>query len=338
MTQPTTQLAPASEGPTTVEPTIPSGARRAGDFLIHNGLWFGLLLLIAILAAISPSFRSTVNLQNVLSQNAVIGVVSCGMLVMIIAGGFDMSVGAVGGLIVVTTAFVSGHLPIGLAILIALGIGAVTGVINGLIVVRFKVNSFISTLAVSSVVSGLTLVATNAAPTQGDIGLLSDFAYANFLGVPYLFIVFLAFAAIAFVLLRYTKIGHWIYSTGANRNAAYLSGVPVNFVRVGAFTFGGIAVAVASVLLLSQSAVGQPAAGAAWPLNAIAICVISGASLSGGVGRISNLIAAVLILGVVSNGLNQLGVSTYWQPAVSGVVILIAVVVDQLSNRNRRDA
>jgi ribose/xylose/arabinose/galactoside ABC-type transport system permease subunit len=334
MTQQATPVARTDRRP----PQLPgprSGMKVVGGLLVRNGLWIGLLLLVAVLATVSPSFGSAVNLQNVLSQNAVIGVVSCGMLVMMIAGGFDMSVGASGGLIVVTVAFVSGYVAIEVALLLGLLIGIVVGLINGLIVVRFRVNSFISTLAVSSVVSGLTLVATNAAPTQGDIGFLADFAFSGVLGVPWLFIVFLAFALLTHVMLSSTKLGHWIYSTGANKNAAYLSGVPVALVRIGAFTFGGLAVAVGATLLLSQSAVGQPSAGSAWPLNAIATCVIAGTSLAGGVGRVSNLIAAVLILGVVSNGLNQLGVSTYWQPAVSGVVILVAVIVDQFSNRRR---
>ncbi|MCC2031551.1 ABC transporter permease [Microbacterium allomyrinae] len=316
-----------------VRPTAsPTALGRIRSFAIHNALWFGLAGLVLAMCIASPTFRSLVNLQNVLSQNAVIGVVACGMLVVMISGGFDMSVGASGGLIVVTVAFLSGVIGIVPAILAGIVIGLIVGVLNGLIVAKLGINSFISTLAVGSVITGVTLVLTNAAPAQGDIGFLTGIAFGKIMGVPWLFVIFLSFAAITHLTLRRTKLGHWIFATGANASASYLSGVPTSLVRVAAFTFGGLAVAIAAVMLLSQSAVGQPSAGTAWPLNAIAICVIGGTSLSGGVGRVSNVIAAALILGVVSNALNQLGISPYWQPAVSGLVILIAVIVDRTTS------
>lgn len=302
---------------------------------LHNALWIGLGVLVIAMCIASPTFRSAVNLQNVLSQNAVIGVVACGMLVMMVSGGFDMSVGAAGGLIVVAVAFLSGIVGIVPAMLAGIAIGLTVGFVNGLIIARLNINSFISTLAVGSVITGFTLVLTNASPAQGDIGFLTALAFGRVLGVPWLFIVFIAFALLTHLMLRRTKLGHWIFATGANRTASYLSGVPTNLVRVWAFTFGGFAVAVGAIMLLSQSAVGQPNAGASWPLNAIAICVIGGTSLSGGVGRVPNVVAAALILGVVSNSLNQLGISPYWQPAVSGFVILIAVIVDQITTRRR---
>jgi Ribose/xylose/arabinose/galactoside ABC-type transport systems, permease components len=314
-------------------------ANRAGvvrRFFTHNALWVGLVVLVAALAIASPTFRSPVNLTNILAQNGIIGVVACGMLVMMISGGFDMSVGASGGLIMVTTAFVSATAGIGAGIAAALIAGAVVGALNGIVITRFRLNSFIATLATASVISGATLVLTNAAPVTGDVGFLRGIAFGSLLGIPYFFLIFLVFAVITHLLLTRTKVGHWIHATGANRSASFLSGVPVSAVSIAAFTFGGIAVGVASVLLFTQSGIGQPTAASAWPLSAIAICVIGGTSLSGGIGRVSNIIAAVLILGVVSNGLNQLGISTYWQPIVTGLVILIAVIADQISTRNKR--
>lgn len=309
---------------------------KAVELATRHSLWLGLIVLAAALSAVSPTFRSPINLQNILSQNAIIGIVACGMLVMMIAGGFDMSVGASGGLVIITTAYLSTTVGLLAAILAGVVLGLAIGVLNGLLVSRLGINSFIATLAMASVIAGVTLVLTNASPVRGDLGPLLDLAYEDVAGVPWLFVIFLAFAILTHVLLTYTKAGHWVYSTGANHQASYLSGIPVHSVRVGAFAFGGVAVSIAAVLLLSQSAVGQPAAATGWPLSAIAICVIGGTSLAGGIGRVSNVIAATLILGVVSNGLNQTGISPYWQPVVSGLVILIAVVVDQLSRRRDR--
>jgi ribose/xylose/arabinose/galactoside ABC-type transport system permease subunit len=160
---------------------------------------------------------------------------------------------------------------------------------------------------------------------------LTTLAFGQVADIPYAFIFYLLFAGATWLLLSQTKWGHYLYSVGGNREASFLSGVPVVSTQVMAFVFGGFAAAVGGLILLGQSAIGQPSAASDWPLSAIAICVIGGASLSGGEGRVQGTIAATLLLEVIANGLNLLNVSPYIQPAVTGVVILLAVGADRVA-------
>lgn len=320
---------------------VSGGGRSASPGQIRgvaarNVVWIALAVLAAILAAISPGFRNPVNLQNILSQNAIIGIVACGMLVIMIGGNFDLSVGAAGGAVSITAAALSGKVGIGWAAVAGIGLGVGIALVNGVIVARLRINSFITTFAVSSIVTGILYVLTQAQSVTGSAGALSTIAYRRVAGIPVLFLCFLGFAVITQAFTRMTKWGHWTYAAGANPSASFLSGVPVTAIRIATFAFGGVAVGLAGVLLFGQAGIGQAQNAVNWPLDAIAVCVIGGASLAGGIGRVSNTVGAVLLLGVVSDALNELGVSPYWQPAVSGFVILVAVVADQVVRRGER--
>ena len=314
----------------------PSRGWQVAKFFGRNNLWIALALLLATLAVVSEPFRNMANLQNILAQNGIIGIVAIGMLVMMISGGFDLSVGAVGSAVAVATAFVSVQIGLPIAICLGLLLGLALGCVNGFIIARIGINAFIATFALASIVTGVLLVLTGGKSVVGRSPELQAFAYGRFLSIPLLFWAFLVFAILTHLLLTRTKWGHWTYSAGANSHASYLSGVPVTMVKFSAFAFGGFAVGIGGVLLYGQSAIGQPTGAATWPLSAIAICVIGGTSLNGGVGRVSSVIAAVLLLGVVGNGLNQLGVSPYWQPAVTGAIILAAVIADQVGKDRQR--
>jgi ribose/xylose/arabinose/galactoside ABC-type transport system permease subunit len=310
--------------------------RVTGTAIVRRfGLWFVFVLVCAGLSIASPTFRTQLNLENILQQNAVIGIVACGMTVMMIAGGFDLSVGAVGAAAAVTGAVLSNHHGAWVVIPAGLGVGLGIGLINGTVISRLKVNAFIATLSMSSILSGQLFVATGAAPEEGKAGLL-DHAYNGRLGsVPIVFVVFLCCLVAVWLFLTRTKYGHYVYSVGGNAEASMLSGVPVQRIQTLAFALGGVFAAGGGLLLLGQADVGQPGAAVDWPLNAIAICVVGGVGLAGGVGRIQDVFIATLLLGVIANGLNQLNVSAYWQPTVTGLVILAAVVVEQL-NRTRQ--
>ncbi|WP_378143947.1 ABC transporter permease [Cnuibacter sp. UC19_7] len=325
----------ASESP---EAALPRQRSTRGGavmtFIARNNLWIALVVLVGVLILSSESFRNPANLSNILMQNAIIGVVSIGMLVMMISGGFDLSVGAAGGAVGMLTAFLSNIWGLPLAILAGVVLGMLIGLINGVIIARLRINSFITTFAIASVITGIMFVLTSGQSVVGASDALTEFAFQDLVGIPVLFIAFVVFAVLTSLILTRTKWGHWLYSVGANPEASYLSGIPVLAVKVAAFVFGGLAVGLGGIFLLGQSAIGQPNAATGWPLDAIAICVIAGTSLSGGIGRVSNVVAAVLVLGVVSTGMNQLGISPYWQPAVTGAIILVAVIADQLT-RNR---
>lgn len=316
--------------------TDPAMTGRRLDQVRRYGLWVVLAMLVIALAVVSPTFRSSYNLVNVLEQNAIIGIVACGMTVMMIAGGFDLSVGATGASasVVASVLAVSGSGDL-VAIPAGLAVGLVVGLVNGVVIARVRVNAFVTTFAMASIVSGLLFVFTSAHSYVGVSPLLKAAGSADLGAVPVVFLVFLAVLTATWVTLTRTRFGHYVYSVGGNAEASHLSGVPVQGVQIAAFSIGSVLASVGGLLLLGQTDVGQPSAAATWPLQAIAICVVGGVALTGGVGRVLDVFAATLLLGVIGNGLNQLGVSAYWQPAVTGVVILGAVILDQYNRRQR---
>ena len=303
------------------------------------GLWLVLAIIVLLLSIASPTFRSTFNLQNILEQNALIGVVACGMTIMMIAGGFDLSVGATGATAAVTGAAVAnlgwGTVP---TVAAALLVGLVIGLVNGFLIARLKINAFVTTFAMASVVLGLLFVATGAQSIPGGSPALQWAATGRLGPLPVSFVLFALCLLVVWILLTRTKFGHYVYAVGGNAQASRLSGVPVEFVQVAAFTLGGVLASAGGLILLGQTNVGQPSAAADWPLRAIAICVVGGVALTGGIGRIEDVLAATLLLGVIANGMNQLGIASDWQPIVTGLVILFAVVLDQYSRRKRATA
>ncbi len=299
------------------------------------GIWIVLALLVAVLLAVSPSFRTTTNLTNILEQNAMIGIVALGMLVMMVSGGFDLSVGATGATSAVVGAYLSMHGGLGVAIPGALAVGLVVGLANGIVIARFQINAFVTTFAMASVVTGIMFVVTAASPINANAGWLTTLALGKVGGVPDAAIAYAVVALVMWFLLARTKWGHYVYAVGGNREASFLSGVPVVSTQLLAFVVGGLLAAVAGLILLGQSDIGQPSSATDWPLTAIAICVIGGVSLAGGEGKLHGTIAATLLLGVISDGLNLMSVSPYVQPAVTGGVILLAMGLERFS-RDRR--
>jgi ribose/xylose/arabinose/galactoside ABC-type transport system permease subunit len=318
--------------------TARAGAGGSVRLIRRFGLWAVLILVVAAFMIASPTFRQPINLENILEQNSIIGIVACGMIVMMITGGFDLSVGAVGATAAVAGAVVSTVWGEAAAIVVGLLVGLAVGLVNGLLISRVKINPFITTFAMASVVLGLLYVATSANSTVGKTPVLIYLASANWGGIPVAFVVFIICLAIVWVLLTRTRFGHYVYSVGGNAEASHLSGVPVQRIQLLAFVIGGLFAAAGGLLLLGQTTIGQPSAATDWPLNSIAICVVAGVALTGGIGRAPDVLAATLLLGVIANGLNQLSVSPYWQPAVTGAVILVAVILDQYNRAHNRSA
>jgi ribose/xylose/arabinose/galactoside ABC-type transport system permease subunit len=301
------------------------------------GLWIVLIVVVVVLSIASPTFRDPINLENILDQNAIIGIVACGMTIMMISGGFDLSVGAVGATSsIVAAVAIQAGLGTLVAIIAGLLSGLIVGLINGLLIARVGINAFVTTFAMASVVSGLLFVATNANSTTTNSPELIWAAQAGLGPIPVAFVLFLVCLVIVWVILTRTKFGHYIYSVGGNAEASNLSGVPVRRVQMLAFALGGVFAAAGGIMLLGQVGTAQPSAAGDWPLQAIAICVVGGIALTGGVGRIEDVLAATLLLGVVADGIDQLGIDSYWKPAVSGLVILVAVILDQYNRRRAR--
>ena len=284
-----------------------------------------LALLVVVVSILSPSFLTTKNIFNVLRQTSVNAIIAAGMTFVILTGGIDLSVGSILAIsgAVCASMLVSGTNMI-IAIIVALAIGAVVGFLNGFIISKGKLQPFIATLATMTVFRGLTLVFTDGKPiTFGKIGGGSIF------GIPTPAIIMIVVFLVCGYVLNNTTMGRHTYALGSNEDAAKLSGLNTDKIKIAVYTISGILAAVAGIIITSRLYSAQPTAGNSYELDAIAAVVLGGTSLTGGKGKISKTIVGALIMGVLSNALNLLDVSSYYQMMVKGVVILIAVLLDR---------
>ncbi|MFN8518662.1 MAG: ABC transporter permease [Chloroflexota bacterium] len=327
----------STNAPTPAPPkSDPAAAAARPRVALHRYAMFAIfLVLVAGMAIFSPTFRNPNNLINILQQNSIIGIVACGMLVMIITGGFDLSVGAVGALSAIVGAWVIIQLSIPLGIAAALLAGVVVGVVNGVLITKVGMNPFVATLGMQVFVRGVLLIVTDGKPIYGVPNDLTWIGLGRIQGIPVAVLIFAAVVLATFVILRFTRFGHYIYAVGGNKEAARLAGIDVDLVLIGVYTYGGLCAAIAGVVLLGQTIIGQPGAAETWPLSAIAAVVVGGVPLSGGSGGVGSAVLGALLLGTVANALNLLGVSQYWQPAVTGLVILTAVGIDSYQRKRR---
>lgn len=296
------------------------------------GPLLGLVLLIIILAIVSPSFFTLDNIFNVLRQVSINALIAFGMTFVILTGGIDLSVGSI---LALASALTAGLLTNGmdpmLAILIGLLAGAVMGAFNGLIITKGKVAPFIATLATMTIFRGLTLVYTDGRPITG----LSDSTLFVLLGKGYLgwipipVIWMLAVYFIMYFMLKKTVFGRRVYAIGGNEESAILSGIRADRVKLWVYTITGTLSAFGGIILASRLNSAQPTAGVTYELDAIAAVVLGGTSLSGGRGWIFGTLIGALIIGVLNNGLNLMNVSSFYQQVVKGGVILLAVLLDR---------
>lgn len=306
-----------------------------GEFVARYGLVIIFLVLIVALAIASPNFRDPANLINILMQNSIIGIVSCGMLLMIILGGFDLSVGAVGATTSVIAAVVILKVSIPAGFLAALLVGLAIGALNGFIIAKIGINPFVTTLGTQVLFTGLLFASTNAQPVYGLPESVTFIGLGKIGVVPVATLIFAAVIAATFCVLRFTTLGHYIYAVGGNKEACYLAGIDVDRVTIVTYALGGLAAAIAGLVLLGQTNIGQPASATNWPLQAIGAVVVGGVPLTGGSGSVGRAVLGVFLLGTIANSLNQLGVSPYWQPAITGAVILIAVGLDAYQRKRK---
>ena len=291
-----------------------------------------LALLVVVVSILSPSFLTTKNIFNVLRQTSVNAIIAAGMTFVILTGGIDLSVGSILAIsgAVCASMLVSGTNMI-IAIIVALAIGAVVGFLNGFIISKGKLQPFIATLATMTVFRGLTLVFTDGKPItlgSGDLAVaFGKIGGGSIFGIPTpaIIVVFL----VCGYVLNNTTMGRHTYALGSNEDAAKLSGLNTDKIKIAVYTISGILAAVAGIIITSRLYSAQPTAGNSYELDAIAAVVLGGTSLTGGKGKISKTIVGALIMGVLSNALNLLDVSSYYQMMVKGVVILIAVLLDR---------
>ncbi|PIC77061.1 ribose ABC transporter permease [Sporosarcina sp. P19] len=296
------------------------------------GPFIGLLLIVVIISIMSPSFLTLNNLFNVLRQVSINALIAFGMTFVILTGGIDLSVGSILALTgAVTAGMMSGGMDPILAMLLGILLGVLLGAINGLIIAKGKVAPFIATLATMTIFRGLTLVYTEGRPISG----LGDSFTFQMLGKGYIFgipvpVITMAISfAVLYFILKKTTFGRRVYAVGGNEEASRLSGINVDRVKIYVYSLAGGLTAIASLILTSRLNSAQPTAGNMFELDAIAAVVLGGTSLTGGRGWIVGTLIGALIIGVLNNGLNLIGVSSFFQQVVKGAVILIAVLLDR---------
>jgi ribose transport system permease protein len=296
------------------------------------GPFLGLIILVVIVSVLNPSFLEPLNLLNLLRQVAINALIAFGMTFVILTGGIDLSVGSI---LALSSALMAGMIVSGmdpmLAILIGCLLGAVMGAINGLLITKGKMAPFIATLATMTIFRGLTLVYTDGNPITGlgENHLFQLFGRGYFLGIPVPAVTMMLTFAAFWVILHKTPFGRKTYAIGGNEKAAIISGIKVTKVKVMIYSLAGLLAALAGAILTSRLNSAQPTAGTSYELDAIAAVVLGGTSLSGGRGLIIGTLIGALIIGTLNNGLNLLGVSSFFQMVVKGVVILIAVLIDR---------
>ena len=292
-----------------------------------------LIILMAVITIINSNFLTANNLLNLLLQVTSNALIAFEMTFVILTGGIDLSVGSILALSSALTAGLLGSgMPVTLAILISLILGCILGMMNGLLISYGKLAPFIVTLATMTIFRGATLVYTNGNPiTKGlsDTFLFQFLGQGYIVGIPFPVIIMFIVFIVLYVLLHKTAFGKSVYAIGGNEKAAYISGVKLNKVKIIIYSISGIMASISGLIITSRLSSAQPTAGASYEMDAIAAVVLGGTSLSGGKGRILGTLIGALIIGVLNNGLNIIGVSAFWQQVVKGVVILIAVLIDR---------
>ena len=303
------------------------------QFLIKQRSIIALLILIAVVSAINPNFFSVDNILNILRQTSVNAIIAVGMTFVILIAGIDLSVGSILALTgAIAASLVGLEYSIFLVIPITLLFGILLGSLNGVIVAKGKVQSFIATLVTMTLLRGLTMVYTDGRPISTGFSDSADYfsllGSGYFLGIPVPVWLMGFVFVIGWYILQHTKIGRYIYALGGNEAATSLSGINVNKIKVFVFAVSGFLSALAGLIVTARLSSAQPTAGMAYELDAIAAVVVGGTSLMGGNGRVMGTLVGALIIGFLNNALNLLDISSYYQMIAKALVILAAVLAD----------
>lgn len=309
---------------------------KNSDFIRQGALVLVLIIELSIFTIFSETFFSASNLVNILRQVSITTISSVGMFLVILLGGIDLSVGSTYAFIGVISAYTFlATENIYLTIFVVFGLGIIIGLFNGLITAKFKIPAFITTLATLTILRGGGYVLTGGTP----IGV-TDSRYTK-LGsgyvidnVPIPVIIMAIVLLLGYFLVKFTRFGRHIYSTGGNEQAARYSGLKTDRIEIIVFTIAGFLNALAGFVLAGRLGGGLPASGNGAEMDVITAVVLGGTSMTGGKGKLWNVFIGVLIIGILTNGLTMIGVSTYWQQIIKGFIIVIAVIFDKRASRD----
>lgn len=320
--------------------------KKVSSLIIDNILYICLFIMIVIIAVISPAFVSTRVLSDVFIQSAPKVLLAMGMLVVIISGGMDMTVGRLAGLGAVaagTFAQTSDYyikfwpglpeMPLAVPFMIALLVGACSGTVTGLVISKFKVPAFLAGLGLQLFIYGGNLLflkkaPNNSQPLAGYKESFTNFGTGSIGGINYLVILAIAVMAGVFILLNRTTLGKNIYAVGGNREAAKVAGINTFKIDMFVYVFSGIMAAMAGLMMAARTGSATAAYAEGYEMDAIASCIIGGASFAGGIGNVPGTFLGVIIFSVINYGLTFIGLSSYWQYIVKGLIIVFAVALD----------
>lgn len=324
-----------------------------GRLLLQGRALFALLAIIAVFSFLSPNYFTPRNFLIMASHVAIYGLLSIGMLLVILNGGIDLSVGSILALSgVIAGALMQGivlksfgvilYAPVWAVVLITCALGAAVGALNGVLIAWFRVPAFVATLGVMYVARGVALLLTNGltynnlsgSPKLGNTGF-DWLGFNRVLDLPISVIVLAVVAVVTGLMLSRSSFGRWLYASGGNERAADLSGVPVKRVQITVYTISGMLSAVAGLVLSSQLTSAGPTAGLGYELTAIAAVVIGGAALTGGRGTVRGTMLGAFVIGFLADGLVIIGVSSYWQTVFTGAVIVLAVLMNSIQYGSR---
>ncbi|WP_149142848.1 ABC transporter permease [Gemmobacter caeruleus] len=319
-----------------------------GRLLLEGRAFFALIAIVAVFSFLSPNYFTVSNFLIMASHVAIYGILAVGMLLVILNGGIDLSVGSILALSgVVAGALMQGvelpalgvilYPPVWAVVVLTCTLGALVGAVNGVLIAWFKVPAFVATLGVMYVARGVALLMTNGLtynnlsgrPELGNTGF-DWLGFNRLAGIPISVLVLSGIAILAGLMLSRSAFGRWLYASGGNERAADLSGVPVKRVKITVYTLSGILSAVAGLVLSSQLTSAGPTAGTTYELTAIAAVVIGGAALTGGRGTVRGTMLGAFVIGFLSDGLVIIGVSSYWQTVFTGAVIVLAVLMNSI--------
>lgn len=306
----------------------------AGQALARYGIVLAFLVLCVVLSFLSPYFLTTKNLLNVLLQASINLVVAVGMTFVITSGGIDLSVGsivAVAGMVMAD--LVSRKWGLEVAVPVALLVGTLCGMLNGILITRLRLPPFIVTLGTMSIFRGVALIYNDGKPLYGLAQKVLKVISGDIASIPIPVIIALAVALLAHFVLRHTVIGEYTTAIGGNEETTRLSGIDVRRYKVIIYSLSGLMCGLAGVILTARLSAAEPIAGVMYELDAIAATVMGGTSLTGGEGTIFGTLIGALLMGVLRNGLNLLNIQSYYQQLVIGAVIVLAVAVDKLRKR-----
>ena len=296
------------------------------------------IILCVGLSIATPAFFTKDNILNVLRQVATNSNLAIGLTMAIIIGGIDLSVGAIlafSGLL--CASFISDGMNLGLAVLLAFKLGALFGLLNGLIIAYTNMPPFVVTLATQNIARGIVNVYANGQPISARNPVFNFLGVGYFLGIPLPVIYSFVLLAVMILILGRSKFGRQLYAVGGNEEAARFSGINIKKVKIIVYTLCGALASFSGIILAARMYSGQPTAGDGFELDAIAASVLGGVSFSGGVGKLGGTIIGVLVLGVLTNGLNLLNINSFWQYIIKGIIILLAVYLDILKKRREKD-